>query len=106
MRLFEKLLFATALLLAPTLAFAAKGVVVYYESGCSYFIVETNLGYALLEWYGGHDPSKGEIIAGDFESFGFKNVYNLTADRETKVWVDNFWLSKSRAIEKYYDKCD
>ena len=33
---------------------AAKGVVVAYPSGCDYYIVETNRGYALLEWYGGN----------------------------------------------------
>ena len=106
MRLIQKLLFAAALVMAPAMAFAAKGVVVYYKSGCSYFIVETAMGYSILEWYGGHDPSKGEVIAGDFETYGFKDVYNLTADQETKVWVEDFWLSKDRAIEKYYDKCD
>ncbi len=84
---------------------AAKGEVVLKKSGCDYFLVLTNKGYALLEWYGGNDPSRGDILAGDYESFGMKDIYNLTDDHELRVWVEDFWLSKSRAIEKYYDKC-
>ena len=42
----------------PGMAVAAKGVVAYSKSGCDYFIVETNSGYALLEWYGGNDRAK------------------------------------------------
>ncbi len=93
------------LFVGPVIAHAAKGVVVLYKSGCSYYIVETNMGYAILEWYGGNDPSKGDVLAGDYETYGMKDVYNITADTETKVWVEDFWLSKTRAIEKYYEKC-
>lgn len=106
MKTISKLALVACLLLAPAAAFAAKGVVVLYKSGCSYYIVETNLGYAILEWYGGNDPSRGDVLAGDFETYGMKDIYNLSADAETKVWVEDFWLSKTRAIEKYYDKCD
>jgi hypothetical protein len=87
-------------------AFAAKRVVVLYKSGCDYYIAETNKAYAILEWYGGNDPSEGNVLVGDFETYGMKDIYNLTADAETNVWVEDFWLSKSGAIEKYYEKCN
>ena len=64
------------------------------------------MGFAILEWYGGNDPSKDETLAGDFESYGMKDIYNISADAETKVWVEDYWLSKSRMIEKFYEKCD
>lgn len=86
--------------------FAAKGEVVYKKSGCDYFIVETISGYVLLEWYGGNDPDKGDIIVGEYESYGFKDVYNVTADDELLVWVEDYWMSKSHAIEEYFDHCD
>jgi hypothetical protein len=44
---------------------AARGIVVYKKSGCDYYIVNTQLGYALLEWYGGNDPDEGDIIVGE-----------------------------------------
>lgn len=106
MKSISKLALLACLFLASASAFAAKGVVVLYKSGCSYYIVETNMGYAILEWYGGNDPSRGDVLAGDFETYGMKDIYNLSADAETKVWVEDFWLSKTRSIEKYYDKCD
>ena len=85
---------------------AAKGVVVANPSGCDYYIVETTSGYTLLEWYGGNDPSEGDTLVGDFESYGMKTIYNITADRETRVWVEDFWLSESSVINQYNDKCN
>jgi len=102
----QKLLCALVLLVAPTVAFAAKGVVVYYKSGCDYFIAETNTGYVLLEWYGGYDPNQDDVIAGDLESYGMKDIYNLTSDQETHVWIEDYMLSKKSAIEKYFEKCN
>jgi len=99
-------LILTLSLFIPSLASAAKGVVVYYKSGCSYYLVDANMGYALLEWYGGNDPSEGDTLVGDFESYGMKDIYNISADSETTVWVEDYMLSKSSAIEKYYDKCN
>ncbi|MEZ5848983.1 MAG: hypothetical protein R3C70_19715 [Geminicoccaceae bacterium] len=98
-----------ALLIAglhPMNALSAKGTVVYYKSGCDYYIVETNMGFVLLEWYGGNDPSEGDILVGDYESYGMKDIYNLSADAETRVWVENFWLSRNQVIEDYFDQCN
>lgn len=86
-------------------AFAAKGEVVYKKSGCDYFIVETVMGYTVLEWHGGNEPDIGDIIVGDFESYGFKDIYNLTADSELRVWVEDYWLSWEDAIELYFEQC-
>lgn len=99
------ILFFAAILL-PTLANAAKGVVVYNKIGCDYYIVETNKGFALLEWFGGNDPNEGDTLVGDFERYGSKDIYNITADRKTRVWVEEFWLSKEEVIEKYFQKCN
>lgn len=99
------ILIAVLFILAPEAAIAAKGAVAYKKSGCDYFIAETVSGYVLLEWYGGNDPDEGDIIVGNFESYGFKDIYNLTADSELRVWVEDYMLSKSSVIEKYFDKC-
>ena len=112
MRVFGKfkkliLLSAFALTLFPeqVSAKSVKGVVVY-DKGCrSYFIVQTTMGYALLQWYGGNLPSNGDEIVGDIEMYGMKDIYNLSNSASTKVWVEEFWLSKSRVLEKLADKC-
>lgn len=84
----------------------AKGIVVYNKSKCDYYIVETSMGFALLEWYGGNDPNEGDIIVGDFESYGFKDIFNVTKDAEMRVWVEDYWLNKERVSETYIEKCD
>ena len=85
--------------------FATKGVVVYNKSDCDYYIVETNMGYVLLEWYGGNDPGEGAALVGDYESYGMKTVYNLFAEAEARVWVEEYWMSKDDVIEEYYNQC-
>ena len=85
---------------------AAKGKVVYYDTGgCDYYIVATKNGFAILEWYGGHDPSEGDVIVGDYESYGMKTIFNVTADAETRVWVEDYMLSKDSVIRQYNELC-
>ena len=86
-------------------ASAAKGVVVYKKYSCDYYIVETTMGFALLEWNGGNDPDIGHTIVGDFESYGMKTLYNLTMHAETRAWVEDYFMSKNSVIREYYDRC-
>lgn len=97
---------ALLLLTVPQIAEAASGVVVFNKSGCrGRYVVETTMGYAILEWFGGHDPLEGERIQGDFESYGMKEIY-FGNSREGKVWLEDYWLSRSRAQEKLATFCD
>jgi hypothetical protein len=83
------------------------GAVVYKKSGCDYFIVEDGgRSYNLLEWYGQSDPDEGDILYGNFHTYGFHDFYDSTLGSKTHVWVEDWLLSWSSAIEKYYDKCN
>jgi hypothetical protein len=53
---------------------SSRGVVTHRIGGCDYFLVQTAKGYAVLEWYGGYDPDKDDVIVGNFESYGSKDV--------------------------------
>src|SRR4030095_16448180 len=55
----------------PGAASAARGIVAWVGPGCDYFVAETPMGYAVLEWYGGARPRKGDLVVGAFEKFGF-----------------------------------
>ncbi len=80
------------------------GVVVYpTRSGCDRFIVYTDMGYAVLQLcsIAIREPEEGDVIVGPFESFGFQSVLNVTKGVQYRVWVDNYWLSASRAVELY-----
>jgi hypothetical protein len=86
-------------------ASAKKGVVVYNKSGCnSRYVVETNMGYAILEWYGGNNPTEGDVIVGDIDSYGFKDLYNVTQDASMRVYVEDYMLGKSSLTTKFFEK--
>lgn len=103
MRLIQILL-STAVF-ASANAYADKAEVVFYKSGCDYFIAEGLKGYYLLEWHGGYDPSDGDTIIGEISRYGFKKVYYPRQQREGKLYVEDYDLSKDSAIEKWIDKC-
>jgi hypothetical protein len=85
--------------------YSVKAIVVH--AGCNdYFVADGPTGYYLLEWYGGHIPSKGDTLVGDIASYGFKDVYYPEYDSEGKVWVDDYLLAKSTVIEKLKEKCN
>jgi hypothetical protein len=81
--------------------------VVLKPNGCrSYFLADGDVGgFYLLEWYGGHDPIEGESIVGQIRSYGFKDVFYPDSSSSGRVYVDDYMLSKSSAIEKLKDKC-
>jgi hypothetical protein len=85
---------------------AQTGFVVVTTHGCSgRYVAETSGGYVLLEWFGGRDPSTGDSIKGDLHSFGMKEL--LIAGSQSKAWIDDYYLSKSRVIEKLEEHdCD
>ena len=101
-------LFALGLLaLAPSPAMADNkiGVVSFRIKGCDYYPVITKNGISILEWFGGHDPDKHDQLVGEIETYGFKNVIFLPNERQSRVWIEDYWLSNDRAIEKLRDKC-
>jgi hypothetical protein len=85
---------------------AACGVVSHRISGCDYFVVATKTDYDVLEWFGGHDPDKGDYLIGGFESYGFHDIYDETADADLKVWTEDYDISKGSALEKLAEKCE
>ncbi len=83
-----------------------SGVVVYNKAGCDYFIVSDGTGsYSLFEWYGGYNPSNGEILKGNFHTYGFHDFYDNSYTKKTHVWIEDWLLSVNTAVSKYTDKC-
>ena len=95
----QKIIFVFILLLAHLTfaysAYADHAEVVSYPSGCDYFIAGGDHGYYLLKWYEGYSPSLGDVILGEIESNGFKDVYYPLKDREGKIYVEDYSMSKS-----------
>ena len=86
---------------------AADGIhaeIVFKQMGCDYFVAEGSSGLYVIEWYGGHDPDKGDIIVGPIDSYGFKDVC-YAGYGQGHVYVDDYDLSESSAVDKIKDKC-
>jgi hypothetical protein len=84
---------------------ASQGHVAKRISGCDYFIVDADQGYAVLEWYGGHDPDSGDLLIGKFETYGMHDIIDDTADENLTVWTEDYGLSHGHALEILVDKC-
>lgn len=93
-------------LLCAAFALGARGAVTHKQGGCDYFVVATPAGYDLLEWYGGHDADKGDVLVGKFENYGMQDIYDETADENLRVWVEDYDLSKEDALEKLVEHCE
>ena len=103
----KKYLLVTLITLFSLDVVSEEAEIVLYNSGCrSYFVADGPKGFYLLEWYGGFDPAKGDIIVGDIASYGFKDVYYPNQKQDGRIWVDDYMLSKDRVLEKYYQKCN
>lgn len=83
-----------------------KGTSLGEFSTCDYYLIEDSLGdYSLVEWYGGITPDNGDRVVGELHSYGFKDIYNISRDNSTHVWIDDWMLSQDSAAEKLIDKC-
>jgi hypothetical protein len=83
----------------------STGSVVYSNYRCDYFIVESMSGFALLEWFSGAQPDAGNVLIGQFESYGMPTLFNRTSGSTVTVWVEDYWLSKQAVINSYFQKC-
>jgi hypothetical protein len=102
----KKLVVIVGLALCALPAHAAKGTITHRISGCDYFVVETLRGYDLLEWYGGYDPDKGDMLVGGFEEYGMHDINDLTADEELTVWVEDYDLTKEDVLDQLAEQCE
>jgi len=84
---------------------AESGVVVFYKSGCDYYIVSTNQGFSLLEWYGGDDPMEGDTLTGNMMAYGMQSLVNQRTENETQAWVEDFLLNQYTVLQSYQEQC-
>ena len=87
--------------------YESKGTatVVFRHDGCDYMILENNSGYIVAEWMGGNDPDLGDRVAGVFNSYGTKDFYNMRRHSKSRLWIDDYMLSKNSAMDKISDHC-
>lgn len=88
-------------LVAPSILLAIKGEILL-EKG-DYYVVDTGINCSVVEWYGGSLLSEGDELVGDLESYGFKDIFNLTRKNESRVYIEDYLLDEDEAIERVYE---
>ena len=96
------------LCLSVAASLAAEAPVVLVTTKChDLFVVDLgNKRYALLEWYGGYHPEKGDRLIGDFVHFGVQDMQLSPNGPRLRVWVDDYDLTQDAINDKLADKCD
>lgn len=70
-----------------------RGEVVYSDSYCPYFVVETYNGYSIIRSTSGFTPYEGSILYGDFSRRGVRDVYNRTDGTLVRGEITDYWLT-------------
>ena len=70
-----------------------QGEVVYSDTYCSYYVVETYYGYTIIQAYGSYKPYEGSIVYGNFSNRGSRDFYNYTDGVVFSGTVTDYWLS-------------
>jgi hypothetical protein len=82
-----------------------RGVVVYNDFSCDYYIVETNRGNNVIRNYSGLVPYTGDVLYGDFSSWGTRSIYNRSSGYLIRGDVRDYWLSWFRARDIVAYQC-
>ncbi len=72
---------------------------VVYEGSRDYYIVETASGYTIIERSFGGSLYEGDIVRGPLNGYGTIYIIKPGSKTEVRVYVEDYMLSKSRAIE-------
>lgn len=96
----------SAQLASANFAYASHAEVVSFPSGCDYFIAKGNHGYYLGKCSKGYCPFLGDVILGDIDSKGLKNIYYPLKEREGEIYVEDYSMSESRSLEHYEEHCN
>ncbi|RMG27942.1 MAG: hypothetical protein D6732_19635 [Methanobacteriota archaeon] len=96
----------TVLTTSTSISGSGPGIVVFSLDTCGYYIVQSEMGMSVLEWFGGVTPVKGDTLIGDFNTYGFVDLYDISQSSSTRAWVEEFMLSKSEALERMMEKCN
>ena len=69
-----------------------KGEVIYSDSYCNYYVVETYNGFNIIRGYGNYKPYEGTILYGNFSNNGTRDFYNYSTGVVFTGTVTDYWL--------------
>jgi hypothetical protein len=82
-----------------------RGEVVYSDSYCPYFVVETYNGYAVIRAISGFTPYEGSVVYGDFSHAGIGDMYNSSDGTIQRGDLIDYWLTYGEAQNTIDNLC-
>lgn len=82
-----------------------NGVVVYSDTYCPYYVVETYYGYTIIEAVNGYLPYENDMIYGNLSHTGYTDLYNRSDRSVIRGRVVDYWLTYSEAQYMIDDLC-
>jgi hypothetical protein len=76
-----------------------RGVVVFSDFSCDYFVVETYNGYSIVQNWSVR-PFTGDVLYGNFSNWGVRDVYNRNSGYLMRVNVKDYWLTYFSAQDR------
>jgi len=76
-----------------------RAEVVYSDSYCDYYVVESVNGYAILRTFGGSRPYEGAVLYGNFSNYGARDFYNRSSGYVFTAEVMEYWLTYYEALD-------
>ena len=100
MRNFLSLIMALFVFATTSVAFATKGQIVYCKNDY-YIVIATNNGYTCGNIFGlaPWNLSRGDYVAGELESYGTHEIYDISIDDSFSLWIDEYWMNADRAMD-------
>lgn len=76
-----------------------KGRITYYNDIKDIAVVETNMGYTVMEIYSYEYIESGDVVIGNFHSYGFTDMYNVTKESSTRIYIEEYWLNGDQVLD-------
>jgi len=84
---------------------ATASVIVKRLGSCDYFLLYNKSGYVVAEHYTGEEFDEGKMVYGNINTYGYVDIYNEDLDETEHIYIEDWGLNKSDAIEKLLDFC-
>jgi hypothetical protein len=81
-------------------------LVVKRLSSCDYFLLYNKNGYVVAEHYYGKEFDEGETVYGNINQYGYVDVYDEDLDESEHIYIEDYRMGKSEAVEKLLDECN
>ena len=78
-----------------------NGIIHYRNTNKSLYVIKLDNGdYTVFECVGPREFSVGHVVTGDLDTFGLRDIKNITTNKWVYVLIQNVKLNETAAIEK------